>query len=277
MFMNWLVGVILAIGVLACLASISTRLIFNPRGRGVSYLYMLTGLIGCFGIVIGILGDRGQSSNERPWHFLFDMKYQPKYVAQGESQFYPDGRAMHLPPSNTIPFDGSDFSADAGFHSVPRHDFLKADLRYYRGIADSAAKESREGVWVPKDPAWKGSDLIETFYVGRIPDHAIDIAGGWEGLFQRGKHQFNVYCAACHGTSGRGGIGIDAHGIMGAYGLSVAPADLTGNSLHSQPDGQLFNTIGNGKGQMSGYANQIAIQDRWAIVAHLRVLQYARK
>ena len=238
---------------------------------------MFASLIGCFGLVIGVLGVRGQSSGDRPLHLLFDMKYQPKYVAQGESAFFSGGRSMQLPPDNTIPFDGADFSADAGFHTVPKAVFLKADLRYFRGIADPSAKEIREGVWVPKDPAWKDNELVESFYVGRIPGHAVEIAGGWEQLFKRGEQQFKVYCAACHGASGRGGTGSEAHGIIGAYNPSVAPADVTGIPLHSQPDGQLFNTIGNGKGQMSGYALQIVVQDRWAIVAHLRVLQYARK
>ena len=100
---------------------------------------------------------------------------------------------------------------------------------------------------------------------------------GWEPLINRGKQQFNVQCAACHGTSGRGGSGTDAHGIVGAYKLSIAPADVTAAPLHSQPDGQLFHTIGNGKGQMPGYGHQVKVQDRWAIVAYIRVLQFARK
>jgi len=276
-FMNGLVAaILLAAALLLCLTVIRT-LVLRRGGRLRTYLYMLTALFGCFALAVGLLGFRGQSSGDRPWHFLLDMKYQPKYTAQGESDFFPDGRSMQLPPADTIPFDGTDFQADAGFHTGPRAEFLQEDARYYRGIADPTARETREGVLVPKEPEWKGGQLVETYYVGRIPDRAIAEAGGWELLITRGRQQFNVQCAACHGASGRGGSGADAHGIVGAYNLSVAPADVTATLLHSQPDGQLFHSIGNGKGQMPGYGHQVKVADRWAIVAYIRVLQFARK
>jgi mono/diheme cytochrome c family protein len=42
------------------------------------------------------------------------------------------------------------------------------------------------------------------------------------------------------------------------------------------PDGELFNTISNGKNLMSGYAPNITIADRWAIVAYVRALQLSK-
>src|SRR5437899_306718 len=241
LFMNWLVAIILAIGAVLLVATAVLSAVRGRNGRAMSYLYMLTMMFALFGVAVAVLGFRGRTSGERPWHFLLDMKYQPKYTAQGESAFFPDGRSMRLPPANTIPFDGTDFFADAGFHPGPKADFLQADLRYYRGIADPAAQEAKEGVMVPKDPEWKNGQLIETYYVGRIPARAVDEAGGWEPLLARGRRGFNLCCAACHGTSGRGGAGTDAHGIVGAYGLSVAPADVTAATVQSQPDGQVFN------------------------------------
>jgi hypothetical protein len=63
---------------------------------------------------------------------------------------------------------------------------------------------------------------------------------------------------------------------VGAYGLSVAPANALTPEIQAQPDGQLFNTVTNGVRQMSGYGHQIPDPlDRWAIVAHLRALQFA--
>ncbi len=62
---------------------------------------------------------------------------------------------------------------------------------------------------------------------------------------------------------------------VGAYGLSVAPSNLVVPEIQAQPDGQLFNTITNGVRNMPAYAHQVKVQDRWAIVAYVRVLQYA--
>ena len=38
------------------------------------------------------------------------------------------------------------------------------------------------------------------------------------------------------------------------------------------PVGEYFNVITNGKGRMMGYAPQIKVPDRWAIVAYIRAL-----
>ena len=100
---------------------------------------------------------------------------------------------------------------------------------------------------------------------------------GWEPLIRRGQYQFNVNCAVCHGTSGRGGTADAAYGIVGAYNLSVAPSNLHADDLRSQPDGQLFNTITGGVRNMPAYAHQVGVQDRWAVIAYLRVLQYAHQ
>ena len=43
------------------------------------------------------------------------------------------------------------------------------------------------------------------------------------------------------------------------------------------PDGRLFNVISVGKGNMGGYQHNIALRDRWAVVAYVRALQTARK
>ena len=44
----------------------------------------------------------------------------------------------------------------------------------------------------------------------------------------------------------------------------------------AQPVGQLFNTITNGVRTMSGYASQIPVADRWAIIAYIRALQLSQ-
>ena len=41
------------------------------------------------------------------------------------------------------------------------------------------------------------------------------------------------------------------------------------------PEGELFDVISRGRRSMRGYRNVIAERDRWAIVAHVRVLQGA--
>lgn len=266
-------------GVLAvvclCLSAFRTK----KGGAWVGYVYMFAALFGCFALVVAVLGFRGQKTANRPWHFFLDMKYQGKYTSQGASRFFADGRSNRLPPADTIPFDGTDYRADAGFHDAPRPDFLKADLRYFHGVADPAAKDKdRTGVELRREPKWDGGKITsEGYYVAKIPPAAVESAGGWEPLIKRGQQQFNVNCAVCHGASGMGGGADAAYGIVGAYGLSVAPSSVIEEQIQSQPDGQLFHTIAHGVRNMPGYGHQVKVQDRWAIVAYVRVLQYAAK
>lgn len=277
---NVFMNVVLAVILLTALGLFGTTLLFavrGKRGRVMSYLYMLTTVFVAFSAVVAVLGFRGQKSGDRPWHFFLDMKYQAKYTAQGGSKYYADGRSSRLPPSDTIPFDGTTYTADAGTHDAPNPDFLKADKRYYFGIADPTAKENRDGVEFPAKPKWDAGKLVgEGYYANHIPQQAVEKAGGWEPLLKRGQTMFNRHCAVCHGPSGRGGGGDVAYGIVGAYGLSVPPANMLTPEIQAQPDGQLFNVVSNGVRQMPGYGHQLKdVLDRWAIVAYVRELQFA--
>jgi hypothetical protein len=80
---------------------------------------------------------------------------------------------------------------------------------------------------------------------------------------QRGRHEFNIHCAPCHGQQG------DGKGVTSKLGMA-AVANLHDARIVNLADGDLFNTITHGKNLMGGYAANIAIEDRWAVVAYLR-------
>ena len=56
-------------------------------------------------------------------------------------------------------------------------------------------------------------------------------------------------------------------------GTWTPPSSYHTDLIRSRPVGQLFNTITNGIRNMPGYAAQIPVADRWAIVAYVRALQ----
>ena len=62
------------------------------------------------------------------------------------------------------------------------------------------------------------------------------------------------------------------NGVATQYGVA-AVANLQDDRIRAMPDGQLFSTITNGKNTMGAYGPQIALDDRWAIVAYIRALQ----
>ena len=100
-------------------------------------------------------------------------------------------------------------------------------------------------------------------------------------LLDRGQGRFNIYCSPCHGAGGFGD-GVIHHRASrlvetGVNGTTwVAPKNLHEEAIAAQPVGQLFNTITNGVRTMSGYASQIPVADRWAIIAYIRALQLSQ-
>jgi mono/diheme cytochrome c family protein len=111
-------------------------------------------------------------------------------------------------------------------------------------------------------------------YGGKAPD------GSWArgfpkelkvdmGLLERGRDRFTIYCAPCHGALG------DGNGVTRAYGMGTA-ANYHDERLRKMAEGEIFNTITNGKGQMNPYGDKLAPADRWAVVAYVRALQRAR-
>ncbi len=98
-------------------------------------------------------------------------------------------------------------------------------------------------------------------YVEQIP---VSVT---RALIERGQERYNIYCAVCHGRAG------DGQGVIsrGGYGW-VIPGYHT-ERLRQIEDGYLYEVIANGLGTMPGYAGQIPVADRWAIVAYVRALQ----
>jgi mono/diheme cytochrome c family protein len=89
-------------------------------------------------------------------------------------------------------------------------------------------------------------------------------------LLSRGQQRFTIYCTPCHGQQG------DGNGITKKLGAMPTVANLHDKRIVELPDGEIFITISNGKNTMMGYAPQIPVEDRWAIVAYLRALQLSR-
>ena len=85
----------------------------------------------------------------------------------------------------------------------------------------------------------------------------------------RGQERFNVFCAPCHGRTGTG------NGIVVQRGFR-APPSYSEERLRNAPVGYFYDVMTNGFGAMQDYAAQIPVQDRWAITAYIRALQFSQ-
>jgi mono/diheme cytochrome c family protein len=90
-----------------------------------------------------------------------------------------------------------------------------------------------------------------------------------EPMLKRGRERFNIYCAVCHGRTGY------ADGMIVQRGY-LKPPSYHEKRLREMPVGRMFQVITRGYGGMPDYAGQVPVDDRWAIVAYIRVLQYSQ-
>jgi mono/diheme cytochrome c family protein len=89
---------------------------------------------------------------------------------------------------------------------------------------------------------------------------------GLEGAFvERGQNCYQIYCAPCHG-----GLG-DGNGITKSYGMVATPT-YHDDRLRGMSEGEIFNTITNGKNTMFPYADKLSAEDRWAVIAYAHTL-----
>ncbi len=90
-----------------------------------------------------------------------------------------------------------------------------------------------------------------------------------QDVLERGRDRFQIYCRPCHGAAGYG------DGVVTNYGFP-APPSLHSDALRQFPPGAMFGIITSGAGSMPSYAQQIDVNDRWAIIAYVEALQLSQ-
>jgi mono/diheme cytochrome c family protein len=204
------------------------------------YFFILFGLLVI--LVVSMAGFRGQKSPRSPIEIFPDMDNQPKVKAQVASTFFADGRGNRKPVAGTVPIG----------YAIPLH----------KPVGDSVGEASGpyKQIYFSSGPIYFDTGKIGDQWGTGMP---FEITPEWIG---RGRERFTINCAVCHGATAAG------TGIAGKFGL-VAIANLHQDRIRQMADGEIFNTITNGKNTMMGYGDRIQVQDRWAIIAYVRALQ----
>ena len=87
-------------------------------------------------------------------------------------------------------------------------------------------------------------------------------------LLVRGRERYDIFCSPCHDRTGSG------NGIIVQRGLRPPPSYHI-DRLRQAPIGHFFDVMSNGIGAMQDYAAQVTPEDRWAIAAYIRTLQFS--
>ncbi len=197
--------------------------------------------------IIAVFGFRGQKSTGSPLEIFPDMVRQMKVRAQAPLNFFADGRGARSPVAGTLPIG----------YEMPKAETI-ATPAAAAATAEQAQTHSRIGFSV-------GTDYYDTGKMGNNWGTGIPLEVTRE-LMERGQQRFNITCAMCHGATAAG------NGIVKQHGLATV-VTLQDDRIRKMADGEIFNTITNGKNTMMAYGPNIIVADRWAIIAYLRALQ----
>ena len=88
-------------------------------------------------------------------------------------------------------------------------------------------------------------------------------------LLKRGRERYDIFCAPCHDRTGGG------NGMIVQRGLKQPPS-MHEDRLREAPIGHFFDVMTNGFGVMYSYSSRIPEEDRWAIAAYIRALQFSQ-
>ena len=196
-------------------------------------------------LLVSVMGFRGMTSTRPPIEVFPDMDHQAKYKPQAESKFFADGRADRPIPPGAVPYG-----------------------RAYRDRGQGPARSSRSA-----DPGFpEGRRLSIT--PARMPTARSCAASRPTSPSTRpsssaARTASRSTAPPCHGTLG------DGNGITKSYGMVATPT-YHDDRLRGLPEGEIFNTITNGKNTMFPVCRQAQrFEDRWAVIAYVRALQRA--
>jgi mono/diheme cytochrome c family protein len=187
-----------------------------------------------------------------------DMQDQPKMKAFRGTTFFGDGLSARQPIPGTVA---------RGFLRSNTEFFTGKKSRTTAGPGTQSIQGQGQNQPQPQQVQAQQAGAGANVYPDDIDYLPIPVN---EEVVKRGRERYNIFCSACHGFTGNG------DGMIVRRGFRRA-ASFNDDRLRQAPVGHFFDAMTNGWGAMPSYAPQIAVQDRWAIIAYIRALQESQR
>jgi len=178
-----------------------------------------------------------------------DMYNQPKYKPLAASTMWRDGRSSRPAVAGTVAYSAG---ATAGTSSGR--------------LATLPLPASEAPTYPVDDQGQIKAALAPGSPPPRLASNPLPIS---RETLARGRERFDIYCSPCHSIAG------DGDGMVARRGFPHPPSYHT-ERLRNAPDAHFYSVITNGYGMMYSYADRVAPDDRWAIIAYIRALQLSQ-
>ena len=159
-------------------------------------------------------------------------------------------------------FFGDGLSARPPVEGTVARGYLRADTELFTGKKN----KTLSSVSTPAAPDSNQAATGQNAYPDDVDVFPIPVT---KEVVDRGRERYDIFCTVCHGKTGYG------DGMIVRRGFRKA-ASFHEDRLRNAPVGHFFDAVTNGWGAMPPYAPQIAVQDRWAIIAYIRALQVSQ-
>jgi mono/diheme cytochrome c family protein len=166
-----------------------------------------------------------------------DMWVQPRTKYYQPSEFFVDKSGARTPPAGTVPVG-----------------FGRQDDAKYTG-------RTPDGKLVTELPATLVLDGVK-----------LDTRTELAKVLRVGKDRFTAQCSHCHGAAGDGKGMITQRGLI----LRRPPASYHTDRLRKMPIGHFFDVMTNGFGTMFPANYRLDPDERWAVAAYIRALQFSQ-
>ena len=191
----------------------------------------------------------------------YDMQDQPKMKPHRGTAFFADGLSARQPIQGTV-----------------ARGFLREDTEFFTGKRSRTTAGPGTQAIAGQQTEQQGQAQQQGQQQSPVPGEQNSFPDDidyfpitvTEDVVKRGRDRYDIFCSACHGLTGNG------DGMIVRRGFRRA-ASFNDDRLRQAPVGHFFDAITNGWGAMPAYAPQVAVQDRWAIVAYIRALQESQR
>src|SRR5712692_7591012 len=153
------------------------------------------------------------------------------------------------------------FKPQLALDNLYRHDQLDQMFPDHRELRRPPEGTIARGFMREDNPFNTGMD--GKLYLGKSPVKVT------EAVLADGQLRFNIYCSPCHDRTGLG------NGMVPQHAANFHPQNLMEDRIVQMADGDMFNVITYGRRTMPPYYEQVRVEERWNIIAYVRVLQRA--
>jgi mono/diheme cytochrome c family protein len=212
-----------------------------------------------------VTGARAKGSGQRAkvWNLLalvISLLKKNEMAARRPTRPLPFARCP-LPSAVAVVLLFATAACRQDMHDAPRYDPLEASPVLANGSSAQPLVEGTVARGYLND-----DELLQT---GKVNGQAAAMFpfGMTRQDLDRGEERYNIYCSPCHDRRGEG------NGMVIQRGFQRQPPSYHTERLRQAAPGYLYDVITNGFATMPDYRAQIAVDDRWRIVAYLKALQ----